>query len=201
MAIELHDALSQNLTGVGLQLAISQRARQSDPDAANRHVDTALRLVKSCRLELDRCLHDLRSTALDCTDFARAIEQTLEPTKGMAAVTIRACVDRSLLGDHTAHAALCIIRELTANAIRHGKATRVRIAAENRMGTLNLSVTDNGCGFPPGEPAAAADGHFGLTGIRERLKRLGGTLRIGPHTPGGTRIAVTIPQPATRESK
>lgn len=201
MAIELHDALSQNLTGVGLQLAISQRARPSDPDAANRHVDTALRLVKSCRLELDRCLHDLRSTALDCTDFARAIEQTLEPTKGMAAVTIRACVDRSLLGDHTAHAALCIIRELTANAIRHGKATRVRIAAENRMGALNLSVTDNGCGFPPGEPAAAADGHFGLTGIRERLKRLGGTLRIGPHTPGGTRIAVTIPQPATRESK
>lgn len=201
MAIELHDALSQNLTGVGLQLTISRRARQTDSEAANRHVDAALRLVKFCRLELDRCLHDLRNTALDCTDFARAIEQTLEPTNGMAAVTIRVCVNRSLLDDRTAHAALCIIRELTANAIRHGKATRVRIAAENRMGSLNLSVTDNGCGFPPGDPAAAADGHFGLMGIRERLRRLGGALRIEPHTPSGTRIAVTIPQPATRANK
>ena len=49
--------------------------------------------------------------------------------------------------ESTAHSILCIVRELAANAVRHGHATQIRIAGEEHDNQLSFSVRDNGCGF------------------------------------------------------
>ena len=100
---------------------------------------------------------------------------------------------RNHVNDRTAHAILCIIRELVANAIRHGKANALRIDGELQGDGLLFSVADNGCGFAPDAAAGANEGHFGIEGIRERVKRLGGKVTLKSSPGNGCTATATIP--------
>ncbi len=193
LAVELHDSLSQNLEGLACQIAATKGVFEADRSLAARCLDTAEHMLDSCRVELRRCLFDLRGTALEEANLADALRKTLEPILPEAVQTvIRFNVSRTHFDDSTVHAILCIIRELVSNALRHGQATHIKIAGEYHDGTLSFSVRDNGCGFDPAACAGPDEGHFGLTGIRERIDRLGGTFTISS-TPGcGTRVKATI---------
>ena len=195
LAVELHDALSQNLTGVTFQLDASLKARPTHPDAADHHLQAALRALNSCRTELGRCLWDLRSEALDLDDFGDAIHKVVQPIANGASVSVRFLIPRQRLSDTTAHAVLRIIRELVANSVRHGHATHVRIAGDISTGALKFSVADNGRGFDPQSSPGPREGHFGLAGIKERVKGLKGNVIISS-TPGkGTKTSIEIPTP------
>lgn len=195
LAVELHDTLSQNLTGITFQLDASLRARATNQEAADRHLRTAMSTLSSCRTELGRCLWDLRSAALDEPDFAEAIRKVIQPIVHDTKVSIRFLIPRNRLGDATAHAVLRIIRELVANAMRHGHATNVRIAGDISTGALVFSVADNGCGFDPCDSPGPREGHFGLAGIRERVKGLRGTVNVFSVPGKGTKVKVEIPAP------
>lgn len=155
---------------------------------------TAERMLESSRTELKNCLFDLRSDTVDDRNFMRAIEKTLSILKPEASISIRFGVARSLMTDTTAHAILCIIRELVANAIRHGAASRIRIAGTVKGRKILFSVRDNGCGFDPKRHPGPRDGHFGLAGIHERLAAMNGSFTIASK-PGSTRIAANITLP------
>ena len=178
LAVELHDSLSQTLAGVACQIAAGENAVAEDPEVAMTLLKTAERMLESSRTELKNCLFDLRNDTVDDPDFARAITKTLMGFRGEADISIRFHVARSLMTDSTAHAVLCIIRELVANAIRHGAATRIRVAGAAGGGRLLFSVSDNGCGFDPKQHPGPREGHFGLAGIRERLAGMAGEFSI-----------------------
>ena len=95
-----------------------------------------------------------------------------------AQLAVRFNVPRTRLSDNTVHALLRIIRELSINAVRHGRASTIRIAGSLDGDTLAFSVRDDGCGFDPTSAPGVLQGHFGLEGIRERVRALGGTLTI-----------------------
>ena len=192
LAVELHDSLSQNLSGVACQIAATKGTLPEGASETARYLATAERMLLSCRTELRRCLWDLRGDALEETDFTEAIRKTLAPVVIGVETIIRFNVPRSRLSDTTAHAVLCIIRELAANAIRHGKARILRIAGEFHDGRLSFSVRDNGLGFDPLRCDGPAEGHFGLEGIRERIKRLNGTFTLSAEPGKGTRAEVSI---------
>jgi signal transduction histidine kinase len=178
LAVELHDSLSQNLSGVACQIAATKGTLRDGSNETARYLATAEKMLSSCRTELRRCLWDLRENALDENDFATAIRKTLAPVAIGVETQIRFDVPRNHVNDRTAHAILCIIRELVSNAIRHGKANTLRIDGELDDHALLFSVVDNGCGFDPDAAAGANEGHFGIEGIRERIKRLGGTFTL-----------------------
>lgn len=192
LAVELHDALSQNLTGVACQLSATRSALAADPPAAVRHLDAAERMLLSSRNELRRCLWDLRGDTLEEPDFGKAVRKTIEPVLGGAEATVRFNVPRARLSDTTAHAVLCIVRELVANAVRHGGARHIRIAGGLDGAALAFSVRDDGCGFDAATAPGPGEGHFGLMGIRERLGRLNGRLAFTALPGGGVRAAVTV---------
>ena len=192
LAVELHDSLSQTLAGVACQIAAGHDAVADDPEAAKNLLATAERMLESSRTELKNCLFDLRNDTVDDPDFERAIRRTLTGLKPEADISIRFWVARSLMTDSAAHAVLCIIRELAANAIRHGAATRIRVAGTVDDGHLRFSVIDDGCGFDTNHHPGPREGHFGLAGIRERLANLGGELALSS-TPGtGTKVTVKL---------
>ena len=192
LAVELHDSLSQTLAGVACQIAAGENAVEDDPKAAKDLLQTAERMLESSRTELKNCLFDLRNDTMDDPDFARAIDRTLMLFRSEADISIRFHATRSQMTDTTAHAVLCIIRELVANAVRHGGATRIRVAGAANGELLRFSVRDNGGGFDPKRHPGPRDGHFGLAGIRERLAGMAGKMSIESIAGQGTKATISL---------
>ena len=201
LAVELHDSLSQTLSGVACHLAVGAEAFATNPGAARVYLATARKMLNACRTELRQCLFDLRSDTLEEPDFAAAIRKSLDQLESSVRITLRFNVPRRRLKDTTAHAILAIIRELTGNAIRHGGATEVRIAGCIEDGRILFSVRDNGGGFDPSNCDGPLQGHFGLEGIRNRLEKLNGTLTLESRPGDGAKAVVSIPLPAARKQE
>ena len=197
LAAELHDSLAQNMTGISFQIAAARSARNVSPEAESKHLETAERMLLSSRTELRRCIWDLRSEALSEPDFAKAIHTTVQPVIGKAKLDLSCDIDRSLMDDSTAHAVLRILRELAANAVAHGKAANVMVVCEDKGSELRFTVSDDGCGFNPSTCPGQNEGHFGLSGIRERVKRLEGAFEIKSATGKGTVATVTLAKEST----
>lgn len=195
LAVDLHDSLSQNLTGISLQLDLLDRLTGRTDPAVTKHLDIAARTLQSCRDELRGCIWDLRSQALDAPTLEEAIRMTLRPHLDVARLSLRFPVPRRKLDDNTAHTLLRIIRELVSNALRHGAAKSIRIAGALDGKRLLASVQDDGTGFDPATRPNSGAGHFGLDGIRERLRHFDGKLTIDSSPGTGTKVTFTISLP------
>ena len=192
LAVELHDSISQTLTGVALQIDAAQGSGRSNPTAAAKFLENARAMLVSCRQELRCCIWDLKSRTFEEKDMTEAMQKTLAPHINEANLYVRFNVPRAILSESSAHDILRIVRELVINAIRHGQAKNIRIAGECRDGTVRFSVKDDGIGFSEANLPGPSQGHFGLQGIRERIGNRNGSLEIDS-TPGqGTKVTVSL---------
>ena len=192
LAVELHDSISQNLTGISLAIRAAERLLATDTDGTRGNLKLASASLDSCRQELKNCLWDLRNSTLDEADMSEAIRQTLAPHIGDAELSVRFNVPREKFSDKTAHAILHIIRELATNAVRHGHATHIRVAGSIEDDRLLFSVRDDGCGFDPSVCPGLDEGHFGLQGVRERVNNLQGEVSIESEPGKGTKVSIAV---------
>ena len=192
LAIELHDSLSQTMSGVSMRIDAAKRALATNAERALNHLEIGAKTLKNCREELKNCLWDLRNNTIDEPIAGEAIRRTLLPFGDAAKIVIRFNVPRELISDNTMHAIIRIVRELVTNAIRHGGAKTIRIAGERENGRLRLSVQDDGRGFAPEEAPGIGLGHFGLEGIRERIASLGGSITVNSAPGKGCKIRITL---------
>lgn len=195
LAVELHDTIAQTLTGISLEVDAARDFSRTDAAEMERHLDCASRTLTSCRNELRNCMWDLRNQTLEDISMDEAIRRTLAPHLSGAELAVRFAVDRDLFSDNTALSILRITRELTLNAVRHGKATSIKVAGCIEGNKLLFSVKDNGCGFDPSDIPGVEQGHFGLQGVTERVETLGGTLMIDSSPEAGSRISISITLP------
>ena len=163
-----------------------------------RHLAVADKVLKSCRNELRNSLWDLRNDALEARDLGEAIRRTLLPHVRDVELRIRFNVPRSLLTDNATHEILRIIRELAVNGISHGGSKAIQVAGGVDGGRLLFSVRDDGAGFDPDTAPGVLQGHFGLEGVRERLRQLKGSLVFERMPGGGMRATVAIPLPGRK---
>lgn len=191
LAVELHDSLSQALTGVALQIDAAESAK-SEGAAPDAYLARARRLLDACRQELRGCLWDLRVRTFDEKDLTEAIVRSVSPQVGTAALTVRFNVPREELTEEQVHAILKVVRELTSNAVKHGKASHVRVAGERHGDTVTFAVVDDGAGFDPAAAPGPQEGHFGLQCVRERLGDFDGSLSVESAPGGGTRVVAKL---------
>ena len=192
LAVDLHDSIAQNLTGISLEIDAAYGFAMENPNEMMRHLSIASSALRSCRDELRNCLWDLRNQSLEDESMDTAIRRTLTPHLSGAELSVRFNVPRERLPDNVAHAILRIIRELTINAVRHGHAKCIKVAGCLDTDHLLFSVKDNGCGFDPDNRLGVEEGHYGLQGVIERADDLDGDMAIESEPGRGTKVTIRI---------
>jgi signal transduction histidine kinase len=96
----------------------------------------------------------------------------------------------AVLQPHVADEIYWIGREALTNAFRHAQASHVSVELSYGKRYFSMSCMDDGCGFDAGNEK---EGHWGLRGMAERARKLGGELRCRSGAVGGTQITLTLP--------
>jgi len=196
LARELHDTLEQGLAGIKLQLeAVDGSLGGAPPEGARRSLDVAREMLRYSMEEARRSVLDLRSQSLENTDIAGALgdlaRRMTSGTPLQARVRVEGLPCR--LDTSQEHHLFRIGVEALTNAIKHSGAALIDVELRFADEGVDLVVSDDGRGFgAPGAPAPAE--HFGLRGIRERVDKLGGSLRLETRAEGGARVAVSVPR-------
>jgi len=193
LAREFHDELGQVLTTARMHLQLLERslpADSSDARGAARNIDA---MIAEAYRSVKTIASDLRPAALNL-GLTAAVEwvasRILDPARIQCGISCARAADR--LDDDYAIALFRIVQESLTNVVRHAKARAVHITLSYHAGEMRLVVEDDGAGFEAQRVDYAT--HFGLLGISERVKSLGGVLEIDS-TPGvGTHLAVILPQ-------
>jgi signal transduction histidine kinase len=204
LARDLHDTLEQALTGIALQLDTTAKLLPRTPTEAVRHLELAREFMHQSQVELRRSIWDLRSRELDQFDVAKALHHTSQQiaegtqlhvemeTEGTPA-SLPEIVEENLLR---------IGQEALTNIVKHSGATLATLRLTFGADSVTLTVKDNGKGLVPEKLAAMSNTHFGLLGMSERAKRLGGRFSIAAMPGEGTTITVSLPnvEPAPNHS-
>jgi signal transduction histidine kinase len=90
---------------------------------------------------------------------------------------------------------LLLAQESMTNAIKHAQPENIHIALEFDEDSVELRIHDDGGGFDPHHAPGLAEGHFGLQGMRERMKRLGGVVKVESSPGHGTTVCARVPLP------
>lgn len=191
IAREIHDTLAQGFAGIVLQLEAADEVVEKDHAAAKQYIDRARRLARENLTEARQSVRDLRPQVLE--DLP--LEETLRREAYKFAedtgiqVTFDVLGERCSLSADVEVALLRICQEALVNVERHAAAKEVEINLVFEDGFVALSVRDDGIGF---EPEARHEGSYGLIGIRERVRLLGGTLEIRSEKGRGSLMEVTF---------
>jgi signal transduction histidine kinase len=193
MAREIHDTLAQGLAGIITQIQAAQRAPR--PAGWQRHLDTAADLARQSLAEARRSVSAMRPRWLEDAGLPDALAEVAgqwsarhdvktEVTTTGAARPLHPEIELALL--RTAQEAL-------ANVGKHAAASRVALTLSYMEDVVTLDVRDDGRGFAPAQVTPNGDGGFGLTGMRQRLGNVAGTLEIESEPGGGTAISASVP--------
>jgi signal transduction histidine kinase len=195
LAQELHDTVEQTLTGIALQLDTTSKLFAARPEGASHHLELARNLVSQSQVDVRRSVWDLRSRALEQFDLPGALmtsgKQLVDGTNINLEVSAKGRVRP--LSETVEENLLRIGQESLTNAIKHSGATEVKIELDYGPQTVALEVRDNGNGFEREKSAGPGEGHFGLLGISERAKRLGGELAVTSEPGRGTTVRIKVP--------
>ena len=193
IARELHDLAGHTLAAMLLHVTGARHVLRRDVDEAER----ALRDAEAVgRASLDQ----IRATVAALRTHERGTDPALAGAADLAGLVdeyqraglrVDATVPGQVAGlDGAVGTALHrIAREALANVARHAPENRVELAVAVDAGEVHLVVADRG---RPGAPPDPDDGHFGLVGMRERARALGGDLEAGP-TADGWRVDARLP--------
>jgi signal transduction histidine kinase len=197
IARELHDTLEQELAGIQMQLDAASGHLKLAPDSAKETLDMARALLRHSRHETRRSVWDLRSTALETGNLQRAFAEVLDMVHGESTADIKINTVGSpiRLSTSAENNILRIGQEAVNNSLEHAQSKSIRILLEYHETAITLKITDDGAGFDTTGPEAKREGHFGLIGMRERARKVGGHLEIWSAPGEGTTISLTVPLP------
>ena len=195
LAQELHDTLEQTLTGIGLQLDTTAKLFSRKPDNAQHHLELARNLVGQSQVEVRRSIWDLRSRASQQFDLAGALVDSGRRITDGTRIQLEVAAHGRVrpLSETIEENLLRIAQEALTNVIKHSGATLAKMKLDYGPQNVVLEVRDNGKGFTPENCLGPNDGHFGLLGMSERARRLGGRIDLSSRLDEGTTLRVHIP--------
>jgi signal transduction histidine kinase len=200
IARELHDTLLQSFQGLLLVFQAISNLLPARPDEAKQRMDNALDQASNAITEGRDAVHELRTGGLNTVDLGEAISKFGKDL--LSGATAEMGPELSVQIEGTPQPLNPMIRdevyrigvESLRNAVRHAKARRIEVAIRYGEDGLELRISDNGKGIDPvilGQEHIA--GHWGLRGMRERAKLIGGTFEVWSQLGSGTEAELIIP--------
>ncbi|WP_345011253.1 sensor histidine kinase [Streptomyces shaanxiensis] len=205
IARDLHDLLAHSITLIGVQTSVAAHVLAADPERLDREtvakaLDDIAGTCRTARGELRTTLDVLREQGV--AGEARGplpgldgLPDLVEAAR-LAGARVESAVRVSQAPPAVGAAAYRIVQEALTNVVRHaGPEPAVRVELYEEQGALRVSVTDEG---PEGADAAPG---YGLVGMRERARSVGGTLDAGPRREGGFEVRAVLPVGTDREGE
>ena len=198
LARELHDSIAQGMAAAALHLETAEALLDAGapPERVRAAVAQALALTRAGLEEARRSVLDMRAAPLEGQTLAQALARLAAEAPAEAGAPPGVTVSLDAVGAErplplrVEVGLYRIAQEALANALRHAGARAIRLRLVTTPERVTLAVEDDGRGF---DPAAVAGPRFGLLGMRERAKLLGGTLEVTRADGGGTRVVATVP--------
>ncbi|HEY1238960.1 MAG TPA: sensor histidine kinase [Bryobacteraceae bacterium] len=189
---ELHDEAGQALMALRLQLEMLEREA---PAHLRRRLAEAREVAGRTAVELRRIVAALSPAVLERLGLEAALRHLVTRFQKIHAgrVRLRIRMGEQPLPRPVAEVIYRATQECLHNIARHSQATAVNLRLHAADKNIELSVTDNGSGFRA-DQVAGKSSSFGLAGMRQRARLLGGTLEISSRPGKGTRIRLQVPR-------
>ncbi len=203
IAMDIHDSVSQSLFGIVFTLDGAIKMLPEKPEAALPALQQTLQTAEDVRREIRRAIHDIWPEEMTAEAFAADLRHyaadVLQANNLHVSFDIRG--DFGALSARARRSLYRIAQEALSNIVYYAAASQASVCVDVADGRAILSVRDNGRGFEPEVALAQEHGreHFGLRGMQERARSLGGTCDIFSQPGAGTSIIIDIPANMTLE--
>lgn len=191
---EWHDSLMAGFAAIGWQLEATRDQLHQAPDKAQSLLEVARDMVRHTQTEARRIIWDLRLNFDERATFSEALANLC----GSLSETTNVRVTTEFLGSEVglpavlSHNLLRIAQESLHNAIRHAQPNSIAVQLCYGVDAVTLRIKDDGCGFQHQESRRADQGHFGILGMTERARKLGGRLDVHTCLGMGTEVIATF---------
>jgi signal transduction histidine kinase len=195
LAREMHDTLIQGCVGVSALLEAASRAQSVSPEMCSGLLDRARTEIRAAVDEARRAVWNLRHRPETSEDFVTAVSQLAQRISSETGIPVRV---KSLGAPHPLGAEgqwnlLMLVREAVQNAVAHAAPRNIAVLLTFDSRCLRVEIQDDGCGFEASLSRAPDEHHFGLTGMRERVEKLGGEFHLTSSPGKGTQVRLSIP--------
>jgi signal transduction histidine kinase len=192
IAQELHDTLLQGVISASMQLDVAQD-HLSEESSAKPVMARVLEQMRQVIAEGRQSLRGLRTidTSFGIEIALKAV--TAEISAPNTEVIIHVNGNQRQLKAAVFDEIYRIGREAYINAIAHAEARHINIFIEYGLRNFHLRIVDDGIGIDADTLEKGRDGHWGISGMRERATSIGSVITIGTHVPGGTDIDLKVP--------
>ncbi len=190
MARELHDTLSQGLAGLILQLeAADAHLTHQRNEKAQSIIGNTMEQARVTLADARRAIDDLRQPSLD--DLDSALRREVERFTNATGIPVQYhSPQTSPLPDAAKETLIRALAESLTNIAHHAQAQTVEVNLNVADTSIRLTVQDDGIGF---DTSSIPAGHYGILGIKERVRLVNGSVEIQSETDKGTLLKVEIP--------
>jgi signal transduction histidine kinase len=194
IAQELHDTLLQGFLSASMQLHVADDHLPAD-SKAKPLVGRVLELMNNVIEEGRNAVRGLRLSSGGSEDLEQAFSHVREELAVAQGSAFRVLIEGETRMLHRVirEEVYRIGREALVNAFRHSRASNIELELEYASSYLRLLVRDNGSGIDPQVVRKGREGHWGLSGMRERAERIGARFRVLSGASIGTEIELSVP--------
>ena len=197
IACEIHDGLVQSLAGVNFKLELCQELIRKNPKASLATLRESKEQLKLAIQEARQVIFNLRPLQYDKMELIPGLRNYLKSyeTQYHIKTDFTASGDEQILFPRTKIFLFRMVQEALSNVVQHAKADRVSVQLTIGLERLKVTISDNGVGFNMEQVLHNPEkwDHFGVRGIVERAKLVGGEAKIDSKKGRGTRIVVEVP--------
>jgi signal transduction histidine kinase len=192
IARDIHDNAGHSMTAVIMQTEAAKLLVDTNPEEAKNRIISANIQAKNALDQMRESVH-LLAGRNSIRSLKEEVEEIIAQTMDGCDIKVRCDLEDVQADASESRYILNTIKECLANGIRHGKATAFYVELKEAFSEINLLISDNGCGID-GEICEG----FGLKGIRENAKALGGNCSFSSESGEGFEVDITLPKKEDR---